>query len=331
MRIRFLAFFVLSCASLSAQYAVGGPCSGAVYCGLAATDDGSQLYFSSVLQLLGSGENTYGKIFEYSGQLSLVQQAQEPTGSPGLPAGITQLIYPQLSGDGSVVVFTSYVTCAGDPSACIGFQVDNGDILQNGVVTPVEAIAPQIISGGTISVSGDGRYALLALGTGGIAVGPSPTWLIDIVSRQATELTGYGPLAGYSDPDVRQAFTDGGSILLAGDGTSPAGVVLWNATAPQALNLSHGPLLARVSRNGAKVVYEWADASQGALVAYDVASGTETTLATPARRYEHQPGTDFRADDYQRWPDGAVPQLRRGIPHRNGWQPSAGNQRARWD
>ncbi len=61
------------------------------------------------------------------------------------------------------------------------------------------------------------------------------------------------------------------------------GVILWNPASPSnpvSLHTSLAPLFARVSRNGSKLVYEAGSGSGRVLVAFDIESGIETTLAT---------------------------------------------------
>src|SRR5947209_11496375 len=98
--------------------------------------------------------------------------------------------------------------------------------------------------------------------------------------------------------EARQAFADNGSILLQTFSLlpvpSPGRPVLWNPKSPQMLKLSRTALVARVSRNGTKVVYEAADAGSRALIAYDVTTATEITLATSSGAMEQFPQPFFQ-------------------------------------
>ena len=85
--------------------------------GLSTTNDGSQLYFSSALQLNGSiGENSYAKIFRYdSSGLHFVAQADRvavPNGYPRL-SNPYNLSDSYISGNGSVTGYVGYADCAG--------------------------------------------------------------------------------------------------------------------------------------------------------------------------------------------------------------------------
>src|SRR5690242_3289914 len=90
------------------------------YSGLATTDDGGQLYFSSSLRLRGSDEPVLPKIFRYAGEFELFRD----TGSTasflllGYPFTRVQLTDPDVSGDGSIRANTSHLHCL-SPSQCI--------------------------------------------------------------------------------------------------------------------------------------------------------------------------------------------------------------------
>ena len=133
-------------------------------------------------------------------------------------------------------------------------------------------IAASSLNDGTIRLSGDKRYALMINGE----LQPFPR-LIDLATGAVTEASGYFPIG-----DGRQAFADDGSILLQVLPQPQVATlaVLWTPTSEVQVRISQTPLLARLSRNRAKVVYEAAGESNRMLIAYDVTSGTETVLAT---------------------------------------------------
>ena len=255
MASRILAVLLLGCPMLlEAQYS-----------GLAATDDGGQLYFSSALRLRGSDEPVFPKIFQYAGEFQLFRDTGVPV--PGYPFSSFQLTDPDVSGDGSVVAYTSGMVCT--HSGCLF------DVQKEGNIVGAD-IAPGLLDDGTIRLSGNHQYALMFNGV------RQHTRVIELSTSNLIVLSNYNPIG-----DGRQAFTDDGSVLVqTADGLGPQTVWLWNPISPRPVNLYHFPVQACVSRNGTKVVYAAAifevNQSYGWLIAYDVPTGTERVLvATP--------------------------------------------------
>jgi hypothetical protein len=98
------------------------------FSGLATTDDGSQLYFSSSLQLKGTeNENPYPKIFRYNGnERPRVRDvgveyfhlaAQVDKVANGATSGVVSNFYnlnsAYVSGDGTVTGYIGFADCAG--------------------------------------------------------------------------------------------------------------------------------------------------------------------------------------------------------------------------
>src|SRR5438045_8650547 len=114
MRWRMLALLALTCPSFRAQIT-----------GLATTDDGAQLYFSSPLRLRGTKDNFYPKIFRYVGEFELFRKAERlsPDPSPYLTSYF-KLMSPQVTGDGTVVAYTAGALCPIGTSGCLGPPFD---------------------------------------------------------------------------------------------------------------------------------------------------------------------------------------------------------------
>src|SRR5271165_3363580 len=95
--------------------------------GLAVTDDGSQLYFSSSLQLAGTtNENTYSKIFRYDGTgIHFVAQMARVATAGGimLPnSNPYNLTAAYVSGNGSVPGYVGTADCPYGPCYFQGLQ-----------------------------------------------------------------------------------------------------------------------------------------------------------------------------------------------------------------
>ncbi len=84
----------------------------------AAPGDGSKLYFSSSLPLQGSGETGQGRIF--SVDASGVQTVADVPATPPSPyfTSYYQLSRPELSRDGTVLIYTGRRNCIGSDSVC---------------------------------------------------------------------------------------------------------------------------------------------------------------------------------------------------------------------
>jgi uncharacterized protein (TIGR03437 family) len=231
--------------------------------GLDTTDDGGQLYFSSSLQLKGSDEFGSPKIFRYVGQFELFRQLKSEERFPGDgKTNLYQLTDPEVTGDGRIVAYTGTGTCVGG-SRCLDFVSQAGSIV--GADVPAEALF-----NGTIRMAKDGKYALM-LGGNSFVPTVAGTRLVDVATGVVTPLPEYAAVG-----DARQALADDGVILLAKNG-SP---ILLRGGGEKPLALSKGAIQARLSRNAAVVVYETLSGGERQLIAFDVAAGTETLLAT---------------------------------------------------
>ena len=205
---------------------------------LATTDDGGQLYFSSALRQKGTDQYTSAKIFRYTdGRFELFRQ--EKTVSPFIGSGKTnpsQLVGPDLSGDGQAVAYTGIASCIGG-SACIGF------VFNTGYLAGVELPSGALING-RLRIGRDKRFALRF--GGNTFVGTKNT-LIELASGASTDLSRYEVVG-----DGRQSLADNGVVLLSENG----GLSLWRngSTVPAGINTI--PLVARIDRKAGMIVYE---------------------------------------------------------------------------
>lgn len=155
---------------------------------LAATDDGSQLYFTSQLQLRGATSTSSS---HFAGEARLFRfgpdgvtlfaergslASQFTSGSDPGVAG------PQVSGDGSVVGFTFRFVCPTDPQ-CMQ-SIDEGEIRGQQTLDA---------GPGTLQLSHNGRWALLTqmVSNGSPDAPPAITFtstLIDLVTGQRTDV-----------------------------------------------------------------------------------------------------------------------------------------------
>jgi uncharacterized protein (TIGR03437 family) len=267
--------------------------------GLVTTDDGGQVYFSTPLRLRGSQETFYPKILRYVGRFELFREVELQTPAVN-PAGIYtvtnffELTDPQVSGDGTVVTFTANAICSGgSPDACVEVVGTTGNIVGAGIpsklLNPTNPLSP--LYNGEIRLSADRRYVLMM---GELAAINDSFRVIDLVSGAITPLPNCCSTVG----DARQVFADDGSLLLVLLSDQLPGplvpLVLWTPASGAAVTLrvSQVPLLARLSRNRAKVIYEAATSDSRSLIAFDVASQSETVLATA-------PGTTILPNDNQ--------------------------------
>jgi uncharacterized protein (TIGR03437 family) len=132
----------------------------AQFSGLAVTDDGSQLYFSSSLQLAGTtNENTYSKIFRYDGPgIHLVAQVARVGTAGGImlpDSNPYNLTSAYVSGNGSVTGYVGTADCPDGPCYFQGFQ-------QTTLQFP-GSFTPTVLPYGC-QISKNARYALCITG-----------------------------------------------------------------------------------------------------------------------------------------------------------------------
>jgi uncharacterized protein (TIGR03437 family) len=254
MRALLLSFCL--CASLSAQIR-----------DLAATDDGSRLYFSAPYRLTGSAEPGYQKLFRYAGgrfEVFRRLDRQELMGAPYHDTNFYLAERPQVSADGSVVGYTASRTCLGG-SHCVAYTLHEAYL----------AGSPDTMPGaGWLTLSPGGRYALVFV-TDALYPGPNPA-LLDLAANTSVNLAQAGSAIG----DGLQAVAASGAVLLH----DAAGALIRTAGGSSTrLALAGAPRQARLSADASTVVYEMASTGgEWLLRAYDIAGARDRLLASAA-------------------------------------------------
>jgi uncharacterized protein (TIGR03437 family) len=145
--------------------------------GLATTNDGSRLYFSSTLRLRGSDEYLTSKIFMMdSAGAHLIDDEGEP---PGVVWN--DLYSPSVTGAGSLLVYNAEYSCLGFGTICILGELSSP-------TTPPGTPNPFFGAGGVV-ISRNGRFGVLYQTRGGHG---GETTLIDLSTGATTILTEYG-------------------------------------------------------------------------------------------------------------------------------------------
>jgi len=239
---------------------------------LATNDDGSQLYFSSVQLLKGTGEFANAKIFEYvNGEFKLIA---EVTPTVALSDGSVfhfDFRMPNVTGDGATLAYDGTSTCSG-PIYC------PGSFTARGFISGEDLPAEMTNYFGSLRVSRNGRYALRFDGSAA-GVPPGAPELYDSQSGQST-LVKPCPAVCIAG-DGRQSIADDGTVLTT-QGLWRGGEVTGTA-----LNA----IVGRLSANAATIVYETVASTycfggmfgqctlSNALHARDIGSGADVQLA----------------------------------------------------
>ena len=243
---------IFACLTASAQFQ-----------NLVTTSDGQQLYFSTPLRLRGTDQFDSPKIFRYLGNTGSFELVAEVQQQPpiGYRTNLFQLTQPDISADGAILVYTATGICYGG-SSCIGYVSSAGQI------TGASLPADDSLQGESIRISRDGQY-VLRLG--------AKTELIQLASGQVVTLN-VQPSAPQPIGDGYETLADGGVALLYG--LQGEGPLLFQGGTITPLPLSKNPMLARISRDASRIVYETYETGQAyQLIAYNVAQATETVLA----------------------------------------------------
>lgn len=224
---------------------------------LVTTNDGGALYLSTNFHVKGASEFGSSNIYRLlpGRDFELVDHVDCSRPLIGVPR-YCSLFYPDVSGDGRIVVYTAIGSCTGGSSCILAkFEWYSGRLL--GATLPSGALYYS-----TIRISRNGRYVLGA--------SPNPR-LADLFTGSVIELP------GESIGDAYQTVTDTGAVLRM----DPQGPILYQAGSTVRLALSRHPLTIRISADGSRIVYETSDGPKVAhqIIAYDVASGSETFLA----------------------------------------------------
>ncbi len=189
----------------------------AQFYGLTTTDDGSQLYLSSTLQLAGSGDTlTSAKIFRYDGtKFTLFSELPRVVTNPAQPLATQYVVEtnfynletPRVSGNGTTMGYVGYADCVG---ACFYNHV----IAAQTTLQFANALLPLTLPG-SCTISPNGRYALCTLSaSNGNAVAQS---LIDLWSMQQDH-----PSSACSSPPSNNGLTlevfENGAVVLYSTG-----------------------------------------------------------------------------------------------------------------
>ena len=225
---------------------------------LVTTEDGAQLYFSTPFRLRGTDQFSSPKIFSYlqnTGSFALVAQVQEQAAFS--KTNLFQLTQPDISSDGSILVYTAVGGCSGG-SNCIGYVGFAGQITG-------ASVSSMLLQNEVVRISRDGQYLLAFDLTFEIN-----TQLIQLATGQSVTLNAEPIGDGY------EALADGGTVLLS-DNQGP--LLIQGGTITR-LHLSKTPALARVSRDARRIIYEVINIGEPyQLIVYDVGSASETVLA----------------------------------------------------
>lgn len=225
------------------------------FAGLAITDDGGQVYFSSSYRQTGTDQFLTPKIFRYTdGHFELYRQVQVQLSAHPSSTNLYQLGGVSVSGDGTAVAFNASGNCGGGSSS-IGYVSTAGHVDIAG--------ADGVSSSGPIQVNGSGRY-VVRFGVPGFPV--IPATLVDLITRAERIL----PSRPAGD------VADDGTVLLQITQTGGNSLSLWKADVSFPIGLSSSAIVARLSRNGRMVVFQTAS---GDLRSFNVVSGREVFLA----------------------------------------------------
>ncbi len=228
------------------------------FTGLATTDDGKQLYFSTSLQLGGTtDENQYAKIFRYdSNGIRFVAQADKVAIAPGIGTPSSNpynLISAYVSGNGSVFGYLGVADCNTGVPTCYYAGLDQTTLQYDGGIWPLQlpwgcslsknAQYAVCITGGRVTYE---QYSLINLfGTG------------NPISLPCGQATGYLPKPS-SD----------GHVVCGNALASASGIVTLNLQGDNAL----------LSDDGSRIVTR----SGTALSVYNVATGSQSTITFPS-------------------------------------------------
>jgi len=174
---------------------------------LAATGDGSELYFSSSLRLRGSQDPLHPKIFRAGaeGVVLFAARQEEPLDWFSL-SNFFQLVLPDVSGDGSLVALNARRICVGG-SRCVGPMYYEctlvGGSLTVGRQWP-----------GIIRLSSNGRFALQFPGS----IVYTRTQLVDLSSGAATLFPAAAVYYPSGQPRGRVVSSTGVGVLPSADG-----------------------------------------------------------------------------------------------------------------
>jgi uncharacterized protein (TIGR03437 family) len=178
------------------------PIAQAQFSGLTTTNDGSQLWFASPLRQRGTEQYLWSKIFRIDAKGAALV-AEVDANSPGPPTNAYVLTQPQVTGDGTLLIYLGTLFC-GEGSSCFLSEQHSSTLLNTttGQATPV---------GPNASISRNGLY--LASYSSGNVFGPQFT-LTDRVQGTTVFLGSFAPETVSIAADGTTALTVGSSLQL---------------------------------------------------------------------------------------------------------------------
>lgn len=246
------------------------------FSGLAVTDDGTQVYFSSTLQLIGTkNENPYSKIFrfdgsgrpdvrdpfhrpELGGDFHLVAQVDKVANgaTTGVLTNFYNLSQAYVSGDGKITGYVGTADCVGAAGQCVGVNVSRTTL-----PSAVSATLPY-----ACQVNRNAQFALCHISGDGVFVSVR---VVSLVTGAQS-----APLGTHCFNQPHTITSDGRAVLVS---NSFGQVDLVTVSSFQMLNLLVGGC-ASINDDGSRIVAPSVDGSS--LIAYDVATGVQSTFFT---------------------------------------------------
>jgi uncharacterized protein (TIGR03437 family) len=276
----------------------------AQFSGLATTTDGSQLYFSSPMQLTGSADtSSYPKIFRYDGAhfslyatlAKVTSTAPPPQAGPTITSNYYALAYPFVSGNGATTGYVGYADCTG----CSYDRVLPAQTTFQFAGAGGELVLPR-----QCNLNTSGRFALCQVETGS-PFNPAPAVLIDLASAQTIAFL---QTFCWGNPHY---MTTNGSVLLY----NSSGLALWSAVSgTQSVAVAvppYGGGCPMISGDGSLIVH----VNNTSLSMFNVATHTDTPLVlNPVLGEDDYVIQIFAISDDARWIlaeifDGSAQQL----------------------
>ena len=245
----------------------------AQFSGLAPTDDGSQLYFVTMVRLASElSQNLPATTAIYRIQAGAIQRITVPSpysvGNPDLYQGNAQ-----VSGDGNVFSYTEYQGCIGG-SFCITHPTMSDSPLSVGGKAYGTPFA------GEAQISRNGRYVYNAL-LFPVSSFPAGNNTVELHDLQ-TGTTVRPPVQPASS---RQAVTSDGRVL--GFDPQTRALILWGPQGGQSLTTSEQPAIAIINDAGTWVVYQTVQTlATYHLRALQLSSGRDVLLASSATGFD---------------------------------------------
>ncbi len=229
---------------------------------LATVDDGGFVVFSSALQMRGTDQVPYDKLFVIDAnglRLYLERDRQNPSPNEYPPVtNAYQLEGADFSGDGSVRVIVGLAECAIGGSSCF--------VSASKYRSEVSGLPGKdpVVWYGQARISRNGRYAVTCCDQ---VSPPPPRLLIDLATGRSRVLAGAPP-----DLSPRRIVSSTGKVVLPGASL----LFVQDLDSSAEVRTSAQPLQAVIDDAGTTAVY----AAAKLLARVDLVTGTETTLVS---------------------------------------------------